>query len=378
MSVLRRILAGEAPVIAGDGSQSFDFVHVADVADANVRAMASDVSGVELNVGSGTEVSVAEIVRRLIELTGSDLEPEFDPSQNVLHAPPRREQRTRARAPRLDARRATSTTGLRDVVGLRARMRVLVTGATGFVAPHLDPPARRRRARGRSRSATTRRGSRPATGSPRSSSTSRAPLDDRAIPAFDAVVHLAQANVPFPDGASELFRVNIVEHAGAARPRAAPRRRALRLRVVRLGLRPRRGRRRRGRSASRDDFYAVTKRSGELVVGAYRDHVGTAILRFFAPVRARPDRPADPGSDRAGPRRRCRDAPRRWPAADDADLRRRRRRGDRPRARERRAPRRSTSPVTRPRRFASSPSASARSSGASRCSRTPAATSRAT
>jgi UDP-glucose 4-epimerase len=84
MSVLRRILAGEPPVIAGDGSQSFDFVHVADVADANVRAMASDVSGVELNVGSGTEVSVAEIVRRLIELTGSDVEPQFDHSQRVL------------------------------------------------------------------------------------------------------------------------------------------------------------------------------------------------------------------------------------------------------------------------------------------------------
>jgi UDP-glucose 4-epimerase len=84
MSVLRRILAGEAPVVAGDGSQSFDFVHVADVADANVRAMASDVSGVELNVGSGTEVSVAEIVRRLLEVTGSDLEPQFDHSQRVL------------------------------------------------------------------------------------------------------------------------------------------------------------------------------------------------------------------------------------------------------------------------------------------------------
>lgn len=83
MSVLRRILAGEPPVIAGDGSQSFDFVHVADVAAANVRAMGSDVSGVELNVGSGTEVSVAEIVRRLLEITGSDLQPQFDRSQRV-------------------------------------------------------------------------------------------------------------------------------------------------------------------------------------------------------------------------------------------------------------------------------------------------------
>ena len=32
-----------------------------------------------------------------------------------------------------------------------------------------------------------------------------------------------------------------------------------------------------------DDFYGVTKRSGELVVGAYREQVGGAVLRFFAP-----------------------------------------------------------------------------------------------
>jgi UDP-glucose 4-epimerase len=83
-SVLGKIVRGEVPVIAGDGSQSFDFVHVADVAEANVRAMASDVSGVELNVGSGTEVSVREVVERLLELTGSDLEPEYDRSQRVL------------------------------------------------------------------------------------------------------------------------------------------------------------------------------------------------------------------------------------------------------------------------------------------------------
>ena len=65
-SVLNRINAGEPPVITGDGSASFDFVHVADVAEANVRAMASDVSGVEINVGSGDEACVEEIVRRLL------------------------------------------------------------------------------------------------------------------------------------------------------------------------------------------------------------------------------------------------------------------------------------------------------------------------
>ena len=64
MSVARRMLAGEAPSITGDGSQSFDFVHVADVADANVAAMASYVSGDEFNVGSGAEASAREIAER--------------------------------------------------------------------------------------------------------------------------------------------------------------------------------------------------------------------------------------------------------------------------------------------------------------------------
>lgn len=84
MSVLRRIESGEPPVIAGDGSQSFDFVDVRDVAEANVRAMESKVSDEVFNVGSGTEVTVREIVERLIRIAGSDLTPEYDREQRVL------------------------------------------------------------------------------------------------------------------------------------------------------------------------------------------------------------------------------------------------------------------------------------------------------
>jgi UDP-glucose 4-epimerase len=83
-AVLGKILAGQSPVIAGDGSQSFDFVHVADVASANVKAMASDVTGEAFNVGSGGEASVREITERLIALTGSDVEPTYDLEQRVL------------------------------------------------------------------------------------------------------------------------------------------------------------------------------------------------------------------------------------------------------------------------------------------------------
>jgi UDP-glucose 4-epimerase len=86
MAVTRRLLAGKAPTIQGDGSQSFDFVHVRDVADANVRAMASDVSDDAFNVGSGGEASVREIVQKLVEITGSDLEAQFDTKARLLDA----------------------------------------------------------------------------------------------------------------------------------------------------------------------------------------------------------------------------------------------------------------------------------------------------
>jgi nucleoside-diphosphate-sugar epimerase len=84
MAVTRRLLAGEAPTLQGDGSQSFDFVHVRDVADANVHAMASDVSDETFNVGSGGEASVREVAEKLIEITGAAVEPQYDTSQRVL------------------------------------------------------------------------------------------------------------------------------------------------------------------------------------------------------------------------------------------------------------------------------------------------------
>jgi nucleoside-diphosphate-sugar epimerase len=52
---------GEPLTVHGDGSQRRDFIHVSDVVEANLAAYASDVEGVALNVGSGTNVSIQEI-----------------------------------------------------------------------------------------------------------------------------------------------------------------------------------------------------------------------------------------------------------------------------------------------------------------------------
>jgi UDP-glucose 4-epimerase len=71
-----RIMRGEAPTIPGDGSEVHDYIHVADVARANVMAMASDVSGEVFNTVTGVQTTVKRIVEILLEITGSDLRPE--------------------------------------------------------------------------------------------------------------------------------------------------------------------------------------------------------------------------------------------------------------------------------------------------------------
>jgi nucleoside-diphosphate-sugar epimerase len=85
MKVLDRIDAGEAPVIFGDGSQAYDFVHVADVARANILALKSDAAtDRSYNVGTGIKTTIKELVDALLEITGSDLEPEYRPQEQMF------------------------------------------------------------------------------------------------------------------------------------------------------------------------------------------------------------------------------------------------------------------------------------------------------
>src|SRR5688572_1001488 len=79
MKVLDRIFAGERPIIFGDGSQVYDFIHVEDVARANVLGMKAECADENFNVGMGIGTSIKELVDILLELTGSDLSPEFKP-----------------------------------------------------------------------------------------------------------------------------------------------------------------------------------------------------------------------------------------------------------------------------------------------------------
>jgi UDP-glucose 4-epimerase len=79
MKVLDRIFAGERPVVFGDGSQVYDFIHVADVARANILGMKAECADENFNIGMGIGTSINELVKMLLDLTGSDLEIEYRP-----------------------------------------------------------------------------------------------------------------------------------------------------------------------------------------------------------------------------------------------------------------------------------------------------------
>jgi UDP-glucose 4-epimerase len=72
-----RIMRGERPSIPDDGSEVHDYIHVSDVARANVMAMASDVTGESFNVATGVATSLNRIVKLLLQFTGSHLKPEY-------------------------------------------------------------------------------------------------------------------------------------------------------------------------------------------------------------------------------------------------------------------------------------------------------------
>lgn len=84
MKVLDRIDSGKAPLILGSGEQSYDFVYVKDIARANICAMLSDVEDEVFNVATGKKTSINQLVEMLLDITNSDLTPEYQSANEVF------------------------------------------------------------------------------------------------------------------------------------------------------------------------------------------------------------------------------------------------------------------------------------------------------
>lgn len=74
-----RLAAGQPVTIYGDGEQTRDFVYVADVVEAYVRAAAVDLDG-PVNIGTGSSVSVNALLATLAQVLGVAVEPQHGPA----------------------------------------------------------------------------------------------------------------------------------------------------------------------------------------------------------------------------------------------------------------------------------------------------------
>jgi UDP-glucose 4-epimerase len=78
---VHRLLRGEPLTVYGDGEQTRDLVAVEDVAEANYRAAAAQGVSGAFNIGSGSRISINDLVRTLTEVSGV--------SPRVVHGSPR-------------------------------------------------------------------------------------------------------------------------------------------------------------------------------------------------------------------------------------------------------------------------------------------------
>jgi len=71
-------MKNESPKIHGDGEQTRDFTYIDDVVEATLLAgISPKADGQVYNVGTGREVTVNQLARAIIEITGAKVEPAY-------------------------------------------------------------------------------------------------------------------------------------------------------------------------------------------------------------------------------------------------------------------------------------------------------------
>jgi UDP-glucose 4-epimerase len=114
---LERIRKGMPLVIYGDGEQTRDFIHVHDVGDMIISSIeGNEAIGEVFNCGTGKEVSIKELAKKMLSLSGKDLE--------VKHLDARPGDIKRSCA---DMRKAEKVLGFKPKISLEEGLRRLLT-----------------------------------------------------------------------------------------------------------------------------------------------------------------------------------------------------------------------------------------------------------
>ncbi|MDQ3936095.1 MAG: SDR family NAD(P)-dependent oxidoreductase [Actinomycetota bacterium] len=75
-----RLKSGERPTVFGDGLQTRDYIHVDDVVRANLAAAESGATG-PINIGTGVEGTVLELIEALAPHAHADFSPDHQPER---------------------------------------------------------------------------------------------------------------------------------------------------------------------------------------------------------------------------------------------------------------------------------------------------------
>ena len=86
---IRKLKENKSPIIFGDGSQIRDFIHVSDIAKANLSAMLSETNSGFFNIGTGIPVKIKDLAKIMIKIYKKDFEPIF---QNALEGDVKKSQ----------------------------------------------------------------------------------------------------------------------------------------------------------------------------------------------------------------------------------------------------------------------------------------------
>jgi UDP-glucose 4-epimerase len=84
-----RIANGQPPIIFGDGLQTMDFIHVRDIARANLLAAQSSATDEAMNVASGTETSLHDLATTLMRVMECGVRIQYQEERKVNPVPRR-------------------------------------------------------------------------------------------------------------------------------------------------------------------------------------------------------------------------------------------------------------------------------------------------